>query len=73
MSEAEMNSYRFGCGKEPTDEMLAQIMREAAEDAQVRFEEASKKYFNELREGMKEQEGIWSDRVNRIKNGISES
>lgn len=23
MSEAEMNSYRFGPGKEPSDEMLA--------------------------------------------------
>lgn len=28
-----MNSYRFGSGKEPTDEMLAQIMHEAAVDA----------------------------------------
>lgn len=33
MSEAEMNSYRFNSGKEPTDEMFAQIMREVAEDA----------------------------------------
>lgn len=33
MSEAEMNSYRFGTGKEPTDETLAQIMHEAAAEA----------------------------------------
>lgn len=33
MSEAEINSYRFNSGKEPTDEMLAQIMREVADYA----------------------------------------
>ena len=35
MSEAEMNAYRFNSGQEPTDEMLAQIMREAAADAKM--------------------------------------
>ncbi len=35
MSEAEMNAYRFNSGKEPTDEMLAQIMREVADDAKM--------------------------------------
>ena len=45
MSETEMNSYRFGSGLEPTDEMLAQIMREAAADAKTRHEEATKKIF----------------------------
>lgn len=30
MSETEMNAYRFDSGKEPTDEMLAQIMQKAA-------------------------------------------
>ena len=33
MSEKEMNSYRFGSGQEPPDEMLEQIMREVAQDA----------------------------------------
>lgn len=72
MSEAEMNSYRFGHGEDPSDEMLAQIMKEASEDANARFEDASKKYFEELREGMKEQEVKWSDRINKIKNGTRE-
>ncbi len=48
MSEAEMNSYRFGIGEDPTDEMLAQIMHEAALDAAKRSEEATRKYFEEL-------------------------
>lgn len=33
MSEKGMNSYRFGYNEEPTDEMLAQIMKEVAEEA----------------------------------------
>ena len=33
MSEQELNSYRFLSGEEPTDEMLACIMKEAAEEA----------------------------------------
>lgn len=40
MSEAEMNAYRFTSGKEPTDEMLAQIMKEVAEDARMSNEDA---------------------------------
>lgn len=35
MTEAEMDAYRFNSGKEPTDEMLAQIMREVAADAKA--------------------------------------
>lgn len=46
-----MNSYRFGSGKEPSDEMLAQIMHEVSVDAKKRHEEATKKFFEELRRG----------------------
>lgn len=69
MSEAEMNAYRFNSGKEPTDEMLAQIMREAAADAKTRHEEATKKYFDELRKGAEEQQAKWVNRINEVKNG----
>lgn len=69
MSEAEMNSYRFGTGQEPSDEMLAQIMHEAATDAKKRHEEATKKYFDELRQGAEEQQAKWADRINEVKNG----
>ena len=69
MTEAEMNSYRFGSGEEPTDEMLAQIMHEAAADAKSRHEEATKKYFEELRRGAEEMQAKWADRINEIKNG----
>ncbi len=69
MSEAELNSYRFGSGKEPTDEMLAQIMREAARDAAKRGEETLNKYFDELRQGAHEVEAKWASRINRLRNG----
>lgn len=67
MSEAEMNSYRFGSGKEPTDEMLAQIMREVADDAKASNEEAVLKHFEDMRREMKEDKAKWSDRINGIK------
>ena len=38
MSEKELNSYRLTSMEEPTDEMLAAIMKEAAADAAKRWE-----------------------------------
>ncbi|MBD5343194.1 MAG: hypothetical protein HDR93_08100, partial [Bacteroides sp.] len=67
MSEAEMNAYRFGSGKEPTDEMLAQIMHEASVDAKKRHEEEKKRYFEELRLGADEQQAKWAERINKVK------
>jgi hypothetical protein len=49
MSEKEMNSYRFGYNEEPTDEMLAQIMKEVAEEAR----ESSKRVHDEMFEKMR--------------------
>ena len=69
MSESEMNSYRFNSGQDPTDEMLSQIMREVAEDAKRTNEEASKKYFDELRNDANRQQAEWADRINEVRNG----
>ena len=69
MSEAEMNAYRFGSGKEHTDEMLAQIMHEASVDAKKRHEEATKRYFEELRVDADKQQAKWAERINQVKNG----
>lgn len=43
MSEEEMNSYRLTSLEEPTDEMLATLMKEVAEEAKRKSEEAHKK------------------------------
>ena len=69
MSESEMNSYRFNSGQDPTDEMLSQIMREVADDAKRTNEEASKKYFDELRNEATRQQAEWADRINEVRNG----
>lgn len=69
MSEAEMNSYRFNSGKEPTDEMLAQIMREVAADAKISNEAAVNKYLKEMRNEMKADQNKWAHRIKEVKNG----
>lgn len=48
MSEKEINAYRLTSLEEPTDEMLAYIMREVAEEAKQSNEEALEKFFNEI-------------------------
>ena len=67
MTEAELNSYRFNSGKEPTDEMLAHIMHEVAQEAKVQNEEATKKYFENLRKEAEEQQAQWAARINEVK------
>ena len=42
-----IDSYRLTDLEEPTDEMLAQIMREAAEDARKANADATKRFFDE--------------------------
>ena len=48
MSEKEINAYRLTSLEEPTDEMLAYIMREVAEEAKQSNEEALEEFFNEI-------------------------
>ena len=50
MSEKEINSYRLTSMEEPTDEMLAYIMHEVAEEAKKSNEEALARFFMEIRE-----------------------
>ena len=43
-----IDSYRLTDLEEPTDEMLDQIMREAAEDARKANADATKRFFDEI-------------------------
>ena len=43
-----IDSYRLTDLEEPTDEMLAQIMREAAEDTRKANADATKLFFDEI-------------------------
>ena len=59
MSEKEMNSYRLTSLEEPTDEMLTTLMKEVAEEAKRKSEEAHKKFFQEIREYIRKQRAKW--------------
>ena len=63
MSEQEMNSYRFTSGLEPSDEMLAQLMKEVAHDAKERQEQATATYFSEMRREAEVVKTKWADRI----------
>lgn len=68
MSEQEMNSYRFTSGLEPSDEMLAQLMKEVAHDAKERQEQATAAYFSEMRREAEVVKTKWADRINSAIN-----
>ena len=48
MSEKELNSYRLTSMEEPSDEMLAAIMNEAAAEATASTNKALADYFKEI-------------------------
>ena len=60
MSEKEINAYRLTSLEDPTDEMLAYIMREVAEEAKETNEEALKKFFEEIKEMYQKEYGTAS-------------
>lgn len=60
MSEKEINAYRLTSMEEPTDEMLAYIMREVAEEARQTNEEAIRRYFLEIKEMYQQKYGAIS-------------
>lgn len=48
---ADMNDYRFiNIDQEPTDEQLAQLMREVAEEAKERWDKARTAYFAHIKQ-----------------------
>lgn len=55
-----IDTYKLTGIEEPSDEMLAQIMHEAALDAKRKGDEAHKRYFAQLREMTKEQLRLWA-------------
>ena len=64
-----MNSYRFTSGQEPSDERLAQLMKEVAHDAKERQEQATAAYFSEMRQEAEVVKAKWADRINNAING----
>jgi hypothetical protein len=55
----DINSYRLTSLEEPPEEYLAQIMREAAEDAEKENQAATQKYFEELQQNILKSKEQW--------------
>ena len=70
MSEKEMNSYRFVSGEEPSDEMLEQIMMEAAMEANQRKRRADEEYFSQMMRNIDVKRERWAERINQVKNNL---
>lgn len=69
MSEKEMKSYRFGTGKESTDEMLEQVMKEVAQEARESSKKAADAHFEQMRRNIASQKAQWAERINSIIHG----
>lgn len=54
ISEKELNSYRLTSMEEPTDEMLAQIMHEAADLYRKENEDANRRVIDMINEASNE-------------------
>ncbi len=63
-----MNSYRFRSGVEPSDEMLAQLMHEVAQEAKAENEKATAEHLAMMRLDIKEKQKFWEERINKLAN-----
>ena len=65
-----MNSYRFVSSEEPSDEMLEQIMMEAAMEANQRKRRADEEYFSQMMRNIDVKRERWAERINQVKNNL---
>ena len=68
MSEKEMNSYRFISGQEPSDEMLSQLRKEVAEEANSGNRKATEVHFAQMHRNIAAKRAKWADRINSVIN-----
>ena len=59
MTSQTIDSYRLTSLEEPTDEMLAQLMHEAAEEAKQKKEEATARFFSQLKRDAEKIAATW--------------
>lgn len=64
-----MNSYRFTSGQEPSDEMLVQLMKEVAQEAKEKHQQAMAAYLQQMRIDAKASKEKWADRIMDVMNG----
>lgn len=66
MSENELNIYRFNPEEEPTDEMLEQIMKEVAEEANRTNQKASEEYWMRMQQDIVAKQERWKDKISAL-------
>ena len=54
-----IDTYRLTSMEEPTDEVLSQLMKEAAEEAKRTNEEATRNFFERLRRDARKVTLLW--------------
>ena len=54
-----IDTYRLTSMEEPTDEVLSQLMKEAAEEARRKSEEATTRFFNQLNKAAERVSVAW--------------
>jgi len=62
----DINSYRLTSLEEPPEEFLAQIMREAAEDAAKENKETMDKFFENMSREYSKLEAEWKQRIENL-------
>lgn len=62
MSSQTIDTYKLTSLEEPSDEILSQLMKEVAEEAKCRGEEANRKFFDNIASQMKREIQDWNRR-----------
>ncbi len=62
MSKQTIDTYKLTSLEEPSDEILSQLMKEVAEEARRKGEEANRKFFDGIASQMKSEMQDWNRR-----------
>ena len=58
-TDMSIDTYKLTSMDEPSDEVLSQLMREAAEEAKQKRAEATAQFFNQLKSDAQKIEAVW--------------
>lgn len=62
MSKQTIDTYKLTSMEEPSDEILSQLMREVAEEAKRKGDEANRRFFSDLKVYCKQVRQDWTRR-----------
>lgn len=64
MEAKDINNYRLTSLEEPTDSQLSALMKEVAEEAKQKSENANRKYFENMFEYIERKKQQWTTQYN---------